>query len=102
MDDLEEGDLKRRSKGGLLDVWAKKKGVHLVSFCEGTIIWKSWLTIIESLGLATPQQPIPPTPETVTAINYTSGTMGMPIGVILTHANAIAAPVGPKMMETLK
>ena len=41
MDELDEGDLKGRSKGDLLGVWAKEKGLHLVSFREGTMVWKS-------------------------------------------------------------
>ena len=102
MDDLDEGDLKGRNKGDLLGVWAKEKGIHLVSFREGTFVWKSRLIIVEALGMVTPRQPIPPTPETITTINYTSGTTGMPKGAVLTHANAIAALVGPKMMEALQ
>jgi long-chain acyl-CoA synthetase len=35
MDDLNEGDLKGRSKGDLLGVWAKEKGIHLLSFRDG-------------------------------------------------------------------
>jgi long-chain acyl-CoA synthetase len=35
MDDLEEGDLKGTSKGDLLGVWAKEKGINLISFREG-------------------------------------------------------------------
>jgi long-chain acyl-CoA synthetase len=34
MDDLTEGDLKGRSKGELLGVWAKEKGVHLLSWSQ--------------------------------------------------------------------
>lgn len=35
MDDLDEGDLKGRSKGDLLGVWAKEQGLQLFSFHEG-------------------------------------------------------------------
>jgi long-subunit acyl-CoA synthetase (AMP-forming) len=35
MDDLNEGDLKGRSKGDLLDVWAQENGLHLISFRDG-------------------------------------------------------------------
>ena len=35
MDDLSEGDLQGRSKGDLLGVWAKEKGLQLLSFHEG-------------------------------------------------------------------
>jgi len=35
MDDLDEGDLKGRSKGDLLGVWAKEHGLTLLSFTQG-------------------------------------------------------------------
>jgi long-chain acyl-CoA synthetase len=35
MDDLDEGDLEGRSKGDLLGVWAKERGLHLLSFHDG-------------------------------------------------------------------
>ena len=57
--------------------------------------------IVEALGMAKPRQHIPPTPETITTINYTSGTTGMPKGALLTHANAVAALVGPKLMDAI-
>ena len=40
MDDLEEGDLKGRSKGDLLGVWAKEKDIHLLSFHDGIFLQK--------------------------------------------------------------
>ena len=43
MDDLNEGDLKGRSKGDLLGVWAKEKGVDLLSFREGMILRRAFL-----------------------------------------------------------
>jgi hypothetical protein len=42
MDDLEEGDLKGRSKGDLLSVWAKEKGLQLLSFRDGML--PTWLS----------------------------------------------------------
>jgi long-chain acyl-CoA synthetase len=41
MDDLDEGDLEGRRKGDLLGVWAKEKGVSLLSFSDGTtnLVW---------------------------------------------------------------
>jgi len=40
MDDLNEGDLQGRSKGDLLGVWAKEKGLQLLSFNEGIVFSK--------------------------------------------------------------
>lgn len=57
---------------------------------------------VERLGTKQPRRPIPPTPDTITTINYTSGTTGMPKGAILTHENAVAALVGPKLMGALE
>jgi len=37
MDSLSEGDLKGRSKGELLGIWAKEKGVQLLSFKDGIL-----------------------------------------------------------------
>jgi len=36
MDELEQGELKGRSKKDLLGVWAKEKGLQLLSFSEGS------------------------------------------------------------------
>jgi hypothetical protein len=38
MDDLDEGDLPGRSKGDLLRVWAKEKGLQLLSFHDGSYL----------------------------------------------------------------
>jgi len=104
MDDLSEGDLQGRSKGDLLGVWAKQQGVQLLSFLDGTSTRRYFKAnaIVENLGKSTPRQPIPPTPETITTINYTSGTTGMPKGAVLTHAAAVAALVGPKLMGAIE
>lgn len=42
-------------------------------------------------GEENPVEPVPPTPEDLCCIMYTSGTTGPPKGVPLTHKNVIAA-----------
>jgi long-chain acyl-CoA synthetase len=49
------------------------------------------LTSVETTGKNNPRSFSPPTPESIVTINYTSGTTGMPKGVILTHKAAVAA-----------
>ena len=56
---------------------------------------------MEKIGTVSPREPIPPNPNTITTINYTSGTTGMPKGAMLTHATAVAALVGPKLMGAI-
>lgn len=46
---------------------------------------------VEALGKAAPRPYHTPRPEDIVTVNYTSGTTGAPKGVILTHANAVAA-----------
>ncbi|KAF8763812.1 Long-chain-fatty-acid--CoA ligase 5 like protein [Argiope bruennichi] len=58
---------------------AKQFDVDLVSFKE-----------MEELGKKHPQNLIPPKPETLATICYTSGTTGSPKGVMLTHKSIVA------------
>ncbi|KAL2872419.1 long-chain fatty acid-CoA ligase FAA1 [Aspergillus lucknowensis] len=45
-------------------------------------------------GEESPSDPVPPAPEDVCCIMYTSGSTGAPKGVPLTHANVVAAMAG--------
>ncbi|KAI8903746.1 hypothetical protein EDD86DRAFT_260660, partial [Gorgonomyces haynaldii] len=49
---------------------------------------------VRQLGIAHPVNPVPPTPDSIACIMYTSGSTGNPKGVVLTHANVIAAVAG--------
>ncbi|KAL4888933.1 hypothetical protein BDV59DRAFT_187525 [Aspergillus ambiguus] len=49
---------------------------------------------LRKLGEENPVDPVPPAPEDLCCIMYTSGSTGPPKGVPLTHANVIAATAG--------
>lgn len=46
---------------------------------------------LRKLGEENPAEPVPPAPEDLCCIMYTSGTTGPPKGVPLTHRNVVAA-----------
>ena len=80
MDLMHEGDQPQQSKRELLHHFAEERGVSLHCFED-----------VEELGKQNPRPFNPPSPQDTITINYTSGTTGNPKGVVLTHANAIAA-----------
>ncbi|KAI9815692.1 MAG: hypothetical protein M1827_002088 [Pycnora praestabilis] len=80
LDPLDAGELPGLSKGALLGAMADDLGVSLHSMDD-----------TEALGRDSPRPYNPPTSEDIVTINYTSGTTGNPKGVVLTHANAVAA-----------
>ncbi|RDW90666.1 long-chain fatty acid-CoA ligase FAA1 [Aspergillus mulundensis] len=49
---------------------------------------------LRKLGEENPYDPVPPAPEDLCCIMYTSGSTGPPKGVPLTHANVVAAMAG--------
>lgn len=58
---------------------AKRKGINMLSF-----------EYVEKLGAEKKNRPVPPQPEDLCTICYTSGTTGNPKGVMLTHENVVA------------
>lgn len=81
LDPLSEGtELPGTSKKDLLNEMAAEKGIQI-----------HYMEDVEALGVANPKPYHAPRPDDIVTINYTSGTTGNPKGVMLTHANAVAA-----------
>jgi long-chain acyl-CoA synthetase len=75
------------SAGKVLKEWAAEKGVILLEITE-----------VEELGKKHPRKHLKPTPNDLACICYTSGTTGVPKGVLLSHANFISACAGALAM----
>jgi long-chain acyl-CoA synthetase len=71
-EDLKQEDLDRLKK--------EHEHVNIISFED-----------LRKSGEENPVEPVPPSPEDVCCIMYTSGSTGPPKGVPLTHANVVAA-----------
>lgn len=80
LDPLSAGELPGQSKGDLLNSVAKELGIAI-----------HYIRDVEAIGEASLRPCNPPLPTDIITINYTSGTTGNPKGVVLTHANAVAA-----------
>ncbi|XP_071313141.1 long-chain-fatty-acid--CoA ligase 1-like [Trachinotus anak] len=57
----------------------QQAGIHILSLQE-----------MEAIGKANHQQPLPPQPEDMAVICFTSGTTGNPKGAMLTHGNIVS------------
>lgn len=80
MDPLDAGEQPGYSKSAVLNAIAAQMGISI-----------HYMGDVEAAG-ATSNLPMrPPGPDDTITINYTSGTTGNPKGVVLTHANAVAA-----------
>ncbi|KAF2024577.1 acetyl-CoA synthetase-like protein [Setomelanomma holmii] len=82
LDSLSQGELPGESKGDLLNSLASELGVTI-----------HYIKDVEALGERQPLPMVPPTPDDIATINYTSGTTGNPKGVVLSHRNAHAGTV---------
>ncbi|KAG0071458.1 hypothetical protein BGZ89_010584 [Linnemannia elongata] len=68
------------SASSILRAWSNDRGIKIYDFQQ-----------VEALGREYPRRHIPPQPEEVASLCYTSGTTGQPKGAMLTHRNFIAA-----------
>lgn len=80
MDPLDTGDKPGYSKAAILNSLAADSGIEIHYFGD-----------IETLGSNSLLPIKPPCPDDIITINYTSGTTGVPKGVVLTHSAAVAA-----------
>jgi long-chain acyl-CoA synthetase len=91
LDPLDAGERPGCSKSAILNSIAANAGITIHTIQE-----------VEALGAASGLPMNPPRPEDIITINYTSGTTGNPKGVVLTHANAVAATATARVTtETL-
>lgn len=80
IDPLDAGEPAGLSKGDLLRNMSADVDVKIISFTD-----------VEVIGHQSLLSMVPPKPEDIVTINYTSGTTGNPKGVVLTHKAAVAA-----------
>lgn len=80
LDPLDAGEQPGNSKLALLNSLAADAGIEV-----------HFMGDVEQIGAESGLPMKPPHPDDIITINYTSGTTGNPKGVVLTHAQAVAA-----------
>ncbi|KFM25131.1 Long chain acyl-CoA synthetase 7, peroxisomal [Auxenochlorella protothecoides] len=75
-------------------VYAAPAGFRMPATPPGSAARLVSLDRLRALGMKHPSPHVPPSPADTALINYTSGTTGMPKGVVLTHANIVASIAG--------
>lgn len=80
LDSLDDGEQAGYSKLSVLNGIAAEHGIQIYSMAG-----------VEDIGAKSGRPMHPPRANNLVTINYTSGTTGMPKGVVLTHGNAVSA-----------
>ncbi|ATY58485.1 AMP-binding enzyme [Cordyceps militaris] len=88
IDPLDNGEPEAYTKRALLSELATQRGLQLYSLDE-----------VERLGAASQRPMRPSTANDIYTINYTSGTTGVPKGVIITHKSALASNCVSRIMS---
>ncbi|EJP64744.1 AMP-binding enzyme [Beauveria bassiana ARSEF 2860] len=88
IDPLDNGEQEAYTKRSLLSQLASERGLQLYSLDE-----------VEKLGRASQRPMRPSTADDIYTINYTSGTTGVPKGVIITHKSALSSNCVSRIMS---
>lgn len=91
LDPVDAGEPTGHTKLEVLNAMAAPHGIKIYS-----------LNDVEAIGAQSGRKPRPPRKEDVATINYTSGTTGMPKGVVLTHENALSGIMGGRASGSVK
>ncbi|KAL2753773.1 hypothetical protein ACRALDRAFT_1051747 [Sodiomyces alcalophilus JCM 7366] len=90
LDPLDAGEPAGHSKLSVLNDLAAQHGIKIYSIHD-----------VEAIGAKSGRIMRPPRPEDIQTINYTSGTTGVPKGVVLTHLNALSAVSAARALESV-
>lgn len=91
LDPIDAGEQAGYTKSDVLNAMAAQHGIKIFSLDD-----------VVAIGARSGRKPRPPRKEDISTINYTSGTTGMPKGVVLTHGNALAGICGARANGTAR
>ncbi|KAL5611940.1 hypothetical protein BROUX41_000493 [Berkeleyomyces rouxiae] len=91
LDSLEAGEQSDMTMLSILNNIATAHGIKIYDMRD-----------VEAIGAQSGRPMRPPGPDDLITINYTSGTTGIPKGVVLTHRNAVAGITGAQANDNVK